>query len=114
MYFKNVKDGFILGFGIGNVCEEITAEEYAEIKAAAQNRPTPQSGYDYRLRTDLTWEPVELPPAPAEPTVYTQNGLEQMANAELADILASFGISVNMTKANMVRLILAVQGGDGV
>lgn len=109
MYFKNVKDGYILGFGIGNVCTEITAEEYAKIKAAAHNRPTPPDGYDYRLRTDLTWELVELPPAPAEPTAYTQNILEQMTNAELAEILASFGISANMTKANMVRLILAAQ-----
>ena len=112
MYFKNEKDGYILGFGIGNVCEEITEEEYTQIKEAAQNRPTPQSGYDYRLKTDLTWELVELPPAPDEPTPYTQEVLEAMTNAELEQILYGFGITANMNKANMIRLILAAQGGD--
>lgn len=111
MYFKNEKDGYILGFGIGDVCEEITAEEYEEIKAASQNRPTPPDGYAYRLRTDLTWELVELPPVPDEPTPYTQEVLETMNNAELEQILYSYGRKANMTKENLVSLILQLQGG---
>ena len=46
--------------------------------------------------------------------VYTQTALQAMTNAELETILAGFGISASMNKANMVRLILAAQGGEGV
>lgn len=45
---------------------------------------------------------------------YTESALLGMTNAELETILAGFGISASMTKANMVRLILAAQGGDGL
>lgn len=44
--------------------------------------------------------------------LYTEAELSAMTNAELEIILAGMGISVNMTKANMVTLILAMQGGD--
>ena len=40
---------------------------------------------------------------------YTQEALEAISNAELERILYSMGISSNMTKANMVTLILAMQ-----
>lgn len=113
MYFKNEKDGYILGCGIGNVCEEITENEYAQIAAAIHNRPTAPDGCDYRLRTDLTWELVDLPPVSEEPAVYTQSILEGMTNAELAQILAGYGITASMNKANMIRLILQAQGGEG-
>lgn len=63
----------------------------------------------YKLHTDMTWERIELPADPDEPTAYTQESLEAMTNAELTEILAALGISANMNKANMVRLILAVQ-----
>ena len=46
--------------------------------------------------------------------VYTQEALEEMTNAELERILYSLGVSANMTKANMVALILAMQGGSEV
>ncbi len=115
-YFRIDKDGYLLtvGYGGGTHGEDITAEEYSTIKAAVLNRPKPPLGYDYRLRTDLTWELTELPPAPAEPTVYTQQTLEAMTNAELETILASYGISASMNKANMVQLILQAQGGDSI
>ena len=47
-------------------------------------------------------------------TVYTEAALQAMTNEELETILAGFGISASMNKANMVRLILAAQGGDGL
>ena len=37
-----------------------------------------------------------------------------MSNAELERILYSMGISSNMNKANMVTLILAMQGGEAL
>lgn len=40
---------------------------------------------------------------------YTREALEAMTNADLEIILAGMGISANMTKANMVTLILAMQ-----
>ncbi|MDD7537784.1 MAG: hypothetical protein PUJ93_02225 [Oscillospiraceae bacterium] len=45
---------------------------------------------------------------------YTREALEAMTNADLEIILAGMGISANMTKANMVTLILAMQGGDAL
>ena len=46
--------------------------------------------------------------------IYTEDALLGMTNAELETILAGFGISASMNKANMVRLILDAQGGDGI
>lgn len=45
---------------------------------------------------------------------YTRESLEAMTNSDLEIILAGMGISANMTKANMVTLILAMQGGDAL
>ena len=50
----------------------------------------------------------------AHDDTYTQEALEAMSNAELERILYSLGVSANMTKANMVALILAMQGGSEV
>lgn len=65
-YNKQIDNGYILTIGTGYGNTEITAEEYAELLAMIQSRPTPREGYDYRLREDLTWEEYELPPF--EPT----------------------------------------------
>ena len=45
---------------------------------------------------------------------YTREALEAMTNADLEIILAGMGVSANMTKANMVTLILAMQGGEAL
>lgn len=60
-YYKEIKNGYIsaIGTGVGNV--EITQDEYAEIMSVIQSKPVAETGYDYRLRTDLTWELVEAP-----------------------------------------------------
>ena len=60
-YYKIVKDGYIPQIGIDCGGEEITEAEHNEIAAAIDERPTPPDGYDYRLKTDLTWELVEMP-----------------------------------------------------
>lgn len=61
MYYKHIEDGFIAYIGTGAGQTEITQEEYDSILAVIQSRPIPEAGFDYRLRTDLTWEQVERP-----------------------------------------------------
>ena len=58
-YYKTIEDGYIIAIGMGPGQMEITQEEYDSILAVIQSRPIPEAGYDYRLRTDLTWEQVE-------------------------------------------------------
>lgn len=60
-YYKNVEDTYILAIGTGVGGEEITQKEYENILSVIRNRPTAETGYDYRLHTDLTWELVEVP-----------------------------------------------------
>lgn len=60
-YYKIVKDSYIPQIGLDCGGEEITKAEYDEIAATIDARPTPPDGYDYRLKTDLTWELVEMP-----------------------------------------------------
>ena len=60
-YYKNIEGGFISAICTGHGGEEITQEEYENIFSVIRNRPAPEAGFDYRLRTDLTWELVEVP-----------------------------------------------------
>ena len=65
-YFKNVEDGYITAICTGHGKSEITKEEYENILSVIRNRPTPEVGYDYKLRTDLSWELVEVEVIPDE------------------------------------------------
>lgn len=60
-YYKIVDDGYIVGFGTaGNdECTAIAEQEYTQIRAVFADKPTPPEGYDYLLKSDLTWELVE-------------------------------------------------------
>lgn len=63
MYSKLIEDGYIIAVGTGILGEEITESEYNELMSIIHNRPTPPTGFDYKLKADtLTWELVELPP----------------------------------------------------
>lgn len=71
-FYKTIADGFLVMIGTGNGGTEITETEYAEILTTIRNKPTARDGFDYRLKTDLTWEEYELPPASDvedEPTI---------------------------------------------
>lgn len=57
------KKNHIIAIGTGAGGTEITKVEYDEIMAIIQNRPAAE-GKGYRLKTDLTWEAYDLPPAP--------------------------------------------------
>ena len=60
-YYKIVEDGYITGIGKGSCGEEITAEEYESLMTIIRNRPTADTGFDYKLKEDLTWELYECP-----------------------------------------------------
>lgn len=60
-YYKIVSDGYILAIGTGTGGEEITEAEYNSLMATIQSRPKAEPGWGYRLKTDLTWELVEVP-----------------------------------------------------
>ena len=92
--------------------QPITADRYAEIAAALAAKPDAPEGFAYRLTDDLTWA-MEALPEVADATQYTLADLEAKSNAELRLILTKLGLALALTKANMVRLILAAQeGGD--
>jgi hypothetical protein len=65
-YYKNVEGNYISSISTGTGGEEITQKEYQSIREIVRKRPTPAEGFDYKLRTDLTWELVEVPTVEAE------------------------------------------------
>ena len=66
-YFKNIDDAYVTGISTGSGDVEITQEEYDNILSVIRNRPVPDTGYDYRLTTELTWELVEVPVVEDDP-----------------------------------------------
>ena len=78
-YYKIIDNGYILMIGIGNGGEEITEEEYNEILAVILAKPQATDTTDYRLKTDLTWEPYEVEPIDPE--------TEELAEDETLSIL---------------------------
>ena len=77
--FKTIDGGYIISIGTGSGGEEITEQEYAEVLAVIRNKPTARDGYDYRLKTDLTWEEYALPPIEPEPPT-DEEALTRYAN----------------------------------
>lgn len=116
-YYKMTDaDGKLTAIGTGTGGTEITTEEYAELSAEiAEKAALVDALADGRIsaeevREDWREEIVRRAEAlNAHDDTYTQEALEAMTNAELEIILTGMGISANMTKANMVTLILAMQ-----
>lgn len=77
-YYKNIEGEFISAICTGHGGEKITQEEYEHILSVVRNRPVPEEGYDYRLKTDLTWELMELPPEDED---------AELSDAEALDII---------------------------
>lgn len=76
MFCKLVSNNYIEAIGRGGFGIEITETEYNEILNLILNKPKAESGYDYRLKTDLTWELYELPPMPIEDEEATAEDYE--------------------------------------
>ena len=121
-YYKTTDtDGNLTAIGTGSGGVEITAEEYAalsaEITAKAALVAALAAGEitETDIREDWREEIVRRAAAVSDSAdTYTREALEAMTNADLEIILAGMGISANMTKANMVTLILAMQGGEAL
>ena len=117
-YYKLTDGERLTAIGTGAGGTEISAEEYAAladeitqkaalVKALADGSVSPND-----IREDWREELVlRAQEAASCSGVYTQEALESMTNAELETILSAMGVSVTMTKANMVTLILALQEG---
>ncbi|MBR5223303.1 MAG: hypothetical protein IKV81_03975 [Clostridia bacterium] len=58
-YFKTIKNGYIIGLQTIIGQTEITEEEYNSLLQIIRNKPIAESGWDYRLKEDLTWELYE-------------------------------------------------------
>ena len=77
-YHKQIENDYLLSIGTGNGHEEITAEEYESILDIIRSKPTAETGYDYRLKTDLTWELYEVPVVDDSEEYITGNEFMQM------------------------------------
>lgn len=88
-YFKKIDGDYITAIGTGSDGEEITQEEYESILSVIHNRPTPEVGYDYRLKTNLTWESVELPPELDDAQHEYERNLLAEYKKELAELDAA-------------------------
>lgn len=62
-HYKQISNNYILAIGTGAGGEGISEAEYNEILSVIRARPQSE-GKGYRLKTDLTWESYDLPPAP--------------------------------------------------
>ena len=119
-YYKMTDaNGNLTAIGTGTGGVEITEEEYAALsdeiaqKAALVASLSAGNISAEDLREDWREEIVRRAEAlESRKEGYSQEMLEAMSNAELEQILSGMGVSVNMTKANMVTLILAIQGGE--
>lgn len=116
-YYKMTDaDGKLTAIGTGSGGTEITAEEYAELSAEITHKAKLVASLavgeiaETDIREDWREEIVRRAEAlSASADTYTREALEAMTNADLEIILAGMGISANMTKSNMVTLILAMQ-----
>ena len=116
-YYKMTDaEGNLTAIGTGAGGTEITAEEYTvlaeEIAEKAKLVAALIAGEiaEADIREDWREEILRRAEAlNAHDDTYTQEALEAMSNAELERILGEMGVSANMTKANMVTLILAMQ-----
>lgn len=116
-YYKMTDaDGNLTAIGTGSGGVEITAEEYAALSAEIAEKAALVADLsageitETDIREDWRDEIVRRAAAVSASTdAYTREALEAMTNADLEIILAGMGISANMTKANMVTLILAMQ-----
>lgn len=121
-YYKVVDtSGKLISIGTGSDGIEITFEEYEELSSEINEKADLVSDLyvgkisEGEIREDWREEIVRRAQAlNAHAEGYTQEALEAMSNAQLEQILSGMGVSANMTKANMVTLILAMQGGSEV
>ena len=120
-YYKMTDaEGKLTAIGTGDGGTEITAEEYTALSDEIAEKVKLVKALivgcisveDIRedWRVEIVRRAGEIS---AGADLYTEDELSAMTNAELEIILVGMGVSANMNKANMVTLIMALQGGDG-
>ena len=86
-YYKLIIDGYLVSVGTGTGGTEITEIEYNDLLSIIHNRPTPQTGFDYKLKADtLEWELVELPPIEED---------DEATESDYIDALQDLGVDVD-------------------
>lgn len=75
-YFKNIEGEYLTAISTGTGMEEITQEEYEHILSVIRSAPVAEEGYQYHLKTDLTWELAELPAPEADPEIGASEALD--------------------------------------
>lgn len=113
-------DGKLTAIGTGDGGTEIREKEYAALSAEIAEKAalvaSLAAGEITEAETREDWREEIVRRAGETSTgqdLYTEDELSAMTNAELEIILAGYGVSASMNKANMVTLIMALQGGDG-
>ena len=111
-------DGKLTAIGTGDGGTEITAEEYTALYTDIADKTVLvaklAAGEITAADIRETWREEIIRRAETEKmqlqtTVYTQEMLMQMTNAELEQILYGYGRTANMNKSNMIDLILRLQ-----
>ncbi len=74
-YYKMIIDGYLIAVGSGSGGTEITETEYNALRDFFKTKPSAENGYDYRLKADLTWELVEIPPMPIDDELTAEEAL---------------------------------------
>lgn len=118
-YYKLTDGERLTAIGTGAGGTEITAEEYAALSAEIEEKAELVAALAEGEITDAEicedWRDEIVRRAgeiSAGADLYTEVELSAMTNAELEIILAGYGVSASMNKANLIRLILSLQGGD--
>ena len=86
-YCIMTENGYIDFIGTDTGGEEISREEYETILEVIENRPEAETGYTYKLRTDLTWELHEVPPMSEDDAEATEE--------DYLAALAELGVTVD-------------------
>lgn len=85
--FITKNDGYIVAFGKAET-EEVT-DEYNRLTEVMKSKPIAESGFDYRLKEDLTWELFELPVCEETPTETEATEADYISALE--DLGVNFG-----------------------
>lgn len=89
MYYKVSDSNYIQAIGTGPCPPNGMAIDRVEFNAlleVMQSRPIPETGFDYRLKTDLTWEIYKMP----ESTEADENVTED----DLVDAMREVGVDI--------------------
>ena len=86
-YCIMTENGYIDFIGTDTGGVEISREEYETILGVIENRPEAETGYTYKLRTDLTWELHEVPPMSEDDAEATEE--------DYLAALAELGVTVD-------------------